>query len=341
MKKNITVLLDYKGHFTSKWFSKPYRSGMDLKLIENEFKKNGFLVQFKHYPEINFREIDKNDMFLYTSSEDDKVFYKSYIEDIIYGLELKGAKLFPPYKLLKAHHNKVFMEVLRDLSHNDKIKKIKSKYFGTLEEFNRFHNEMSFPSVIKSAAGASSLGVKKLNSLQSSKKILKTISRSKSIVYEFIDLLRALKHKGYKRESKYRNKFIVQNMLPGLTKDWKILIFWDKYYILERNAKENDFRASGSGIINYPDIIPNGIFDYAKEIFDEFKQPFLALDIGHDGDDFVLIEFQALYFGTHTLDTAPFYYKKENDKWVKHSEITIVEKELVTSVVNYVNQMTN
>lgn len=337
MKNNVIILLDYKGHFTSKWASKPYRSGMDLKLIKNEFNNYGFNVEFKYYPEINFRENYKDDFILYTSSEDDNVFYKSYVEDIIYALELKGVKLIPSYKLLKAHHNKVFMEMLRDISYNKDIKKIKSNYFGTKEEFLQFQNTIKYPAVIKSAAGASSLGVKKLESSESSKKIVDKISRSKNLLYEFKDYLRSLRHKGYKKESKNRNKFIVQNLLPGLTKDWKILIFWDKYFILERSAKENDFRASGSGIIKYPEIIPEGIFDFAKKIFEEFDQPYFALDIGFDGQDFVLIEFQALNFGTHTLDTAPFYYKKENNAWKKYNETAIVEKELVASVVNYVN----
>lgn len=337
MKRKVTILLDYKGQFTSKWASKPYRSGMDLKLIESEFKKHGFEVNFKYYPEIDLRDDFSNEFIIYTSSEDDKVFYKSYIEDIIYGLELKGATLFPPFKLLKAHHNKVFMEILRDVSKNQEIKKIKSRYFGTMEEFQRFQKNIDFPVVVKSAAGASSLGVRKIDSPSEALPIIYKLSSSKNFSFDIKDFLRSKKHPGYKRESKNRNKFIIQNLLPGLTKDWKILIFWDKYYILERNAKENDFRASGSGIIKYPETIPDGIFDFAQKIFSEFDQPFFAMDIGFDGQEYILIEFQALYFGTHTLDTAPFYFKKEKNSWMKYEEKSIVETELVSSVVNYIN----
>ena len=36
---------------------------------------------------------------------------------------------------------------------------------------------------------------------------------------------------------------------------------------------------------------PNGIFDYAKSIFDSFDVPNLSVDIAYDGKNFYLLEF--------------------------------------------------
>lgn len=71
----------------------------------------------------------------------------------------KELNLIPDYKYLKAHNNKVFMEILRDLTINDKLNFIQSHYFGTLEELINNINNIKFPVVIKSAAGAMSRGV--------------------------------------------------------------------------------------------------------------------------------------------------------------------------------------
>ncbi len=42
----IILLTDYKDRFTSKWSAKPYCSGMDKEIINNEFNKRGFTVEF-------------------------------------------------------------------------------------------------------------------------------------------------------------------------------------------------------------------------------------------------------------------------------------------------------
>jgi len=49
----------------------------------------------------------------------------------------------------------------------------------------------------------------------------------------------------------HRSKFIVQEFIPDLSNDWKVLVFWDKYYVLRRKNRPNDFRASGSGLFSF------------------------------------------------------------------------------------------
>jgi hypothetical protein len=147
--KKIFILTDYKGYFGSKYTAKPYRAGMDKKLLEQYFADYGFQVKYIAFSDIDLRGMDFKDQYvLYTSSEDDGYHYKDYIEDIILGLSLKGTILIPEYKYLRANNNKVFMEILRDLLDGEDGKYIKSHHFGTIEELKEKTDNLQYPVVI-------------------------------------------------------------------------------------------------------------------------------------------------------------------------------------------------
>lgn len=332
---------NYNNIFSSKWAAKPYRSGMDQSVLKEALKQLGHTCEFIHYTDINFRDLDslRDKYIFYTSSEDEDLFYKSYVEDIIYGLELANIKVIPEYKYLRAHHNKNFMEIIRDLSSNKEIKNIQSNYYGTYEDFHHKIDENNYPLVLKSAFGATSKTVTLISNRKEAIKKIKKFSRSRNFKFEVWDTLRAIRHKGYKKESKYRKKFITQNLIPGMDRDWKILIFGNKYYVLERKVKENDFRASGSGLISYTKELPAGMLDYAEKLYNEHQLPFFAIDVAFDGESFVLIEFQALYFGSHTLDTAPYYFKRDvTNSWHCIEEKSVLEIEVANSIHYLLNK---
>lgn len=336
INKEIIFLVDYNKRFSSKWAAIPYRSGMDQLLLKEEFEKLNVSISFMSYYEVDFRNQSffDNKVFLYTSSEDENLFYKSYIEDIILGLEMIGAEVIPGYKYLRAHHNKTFMEILRDISTFDD-KDIKSTYFGSYEDFKANEEKLKYPLVLKSAFGATGKTVTLISSTKEALKKTKRFSSSKSLFYDFRDFVRNLRHKGYVMESRHRKKFIVQNLIPGMDRDYKILVFGKKFYVLERKVKKNDFRASGSGLIGYTKDLPDGMLDYAMKFFKHQNLPFFAMDVAFNGSGFTLIEFQALYFGSHTLDTAPYYFVKQDETWECVEEESVLEKEVATSLVAY------
>jgi glutathione synthase/RimK-type ligase-like ATP-grasp enzyme len=337
--KQILMLTDYKSHFGSKYTANPYKSGMDKELLRQYFDRKGYNISYIPFTEVNLKSMKFDKQYvLYTSSEDDENFYKSYIEDICYALLLQGAVLIPEYRYLRAHGNKVFMELLRDLCDLDDTKTIESRHFGCLEEMLSRIDQFTFPVVIKGAGGSQS---KFVSLSEETKKLVsqaKKISRTKKLTREMWELGRSCKHQGYIRESKYRKKFVVQNYVENLPNDWKILIFGKKYYVLFRKNRENDFRASGSGKFRFPTDAPRVILDYAEKIFDVLKIPHLSLDIGYDGKKLYLIEFQALYFGTTALEKSPFYYERKNKNWVTREEKSILEKEYVEGVDVYIKK---
>lgn len=337
--KTLYLLTDYKNYFSSKYPSDPYRSGMNKLLLSRCFYELGFEVIYLNFSEIDFKsEIYKHKIFLYSSSEDINGFYKDYIEDILFGLDLSGAILIPDFKYFRAHHNKVFMEILRDLSDVNEIKNIKSKYFGTLQDAIKTITDKSDSYVIKKSSGATSLGVYKSNKLKDFRKIIKRVSSTRNLFYDLWDEIRAIRRKGYVKESRFRKKFIIQNLIDGLQNDWKVLIFGNKYYVLFRKVRDNDFRASGSGKLEYKEELPEGLLEYSEKIYNYFKVPNISLDIGCNGKEYFLFEFQSLYFGTYTLEYSPFYYIKENGCWnIKH-EKSFLEKEYANSVIHYLKK---
>ena len=84
-----------------------------------------YILVVKHFFEIDFRkESYKNKWVIYQSSEDPELHYKDYIEDVLLTLKIQGAKLIPNFDYFRAHHNKVFMEFLRDVLPINEIKNI-------------------------------------------------------------------------------------------------------------------------------------------------------------------------------------------------------------------------
>ena len=226
----IIVLTDYKNQFETKYSALPYRSGFDKKALKSYFSALKIEIEFKAFSEIDFENDKiKNQYFLYTSSEDKHVFYKGYIEDVVYGIHLAGGNLLPGYKYLKAHHNKVFMEVLRSQSKLDSIKNIKSKIYGTYEDFIKDKSILEKPLIVKPAEGSMSKGVSLNSTLNNAKKAIKNISKSQLFFQDLKDYLRRFKHKGYITNSKHRKKFITQNYVENLKGDRKILIYGEQY----------------------------------------------------------------------------------------------------------------
>jgi glutathione synthase/RimK-type ligase-like ATP-grasp enzyme len=337
INKNIVLLTDYKGFFGSKQKSRIYRGGMDLLKISELFEAKGYKTKVTRF---NWESIDEilqqRPIVLFTSSEDKLALYKSYIDDIIFCLEENDIQTIPGYKFLKAHNNKVFMELIRETSGYNPIKTIHSDIYGSLEQLKEEVRRLKYPVVIKPYSGAMSRGVAVAGNPKDLINKARKVSSSFNIFHDLKEYLRVLKYQSnYKRESFYRNKFIVQNFIPGLTNDWKVLVYNKIFFVLYRGNRKNDFRASGSGRFEFRKDIPEGLLDYVSGIRDHFQVPQISVDVAFDGNTFHLIEFQFLYFGTTTIEKSTFYFKKSDEKWVCKDGKSDLEELYVNSISEY------
>jgi glutathione synthase/RimK-type ligase-like ATP-grasp enzyme len=336
----ITILTDYKGHFGTRYDAYPYRSGTDKDLIKKYFMENNFTSSFLHFSKVNLDSQNwENKTVLYTSQEDKGQHYKNYIEDVVFSLEQSGAFVIPSFKYLRAHNNKVYMEFLRRVLKIDN-NELKSYHFGTIEELKKFKNNISFPVVIKGSAGAMSRNVMLARNEKELLKNAKKLSKSNYLLHDLKEIGRAIKYRGYIKESKNREKFIVQEFVPGLKNDWKVVIFGKRFYVLYRGVKENDFRASGSKVFRFNEdhLIPDGLLDYASSFFNKLGVPAASLDIIKRSNNFYVVEFQSIYFGTSTHLKSNGYFKKSGNKWQKRNEKLDLEKVYVDSVADFIHK---
>ncbi len=105
--------------------------------------------------------------------------------------------------------------------------------------------------------------------------------------------------------------------------------------------KGRGIKASGGGYDNYFYGIqakaPDGIFDFAKSIFDALNVPHLSIDLAFDGSSFYLIEFQCLYFGTAGIPYSNEYFVKIDNGWAPVSRKYDVEKVYVDSIIRFID----
>lgn len=333
--KKIVALTDYQGRFGSKYFEKVYRSGFDKTLLKDVFADYGFDLEFLPMSDPDLFDKVKGKKVIYTSQEDPGYEYKSFIEDVVLSLEDKGIVVIPQFKYLRANNNKVYMEMLRERILPSKYH-LETMCFGTAEEAMTALGRLKFPLVIKTAAGASSSGVRLISDRTSYERVIKKLSRSKYIMAEMRDIARAIKHKRYVRESLYRKKFIVQEFVQGLNNDWKVLVYNNKYYVLRRSNRPGDFRASGSGIFEFDEKVNPLLLEAAKEIKETFDVPMISVDLALSGERVILIEFQFVYFGTSTLEKSPYYSTYSNGEWMQIPGKSILEKEYASAIVQYI-----
>jgi len=335
--RNILLITDYRNQFYESVRS--HGASLDLARMGKYFSNMGYHLDVVHFHDVDLRNGDYAGCpILYQSSEDRGLLYKDYIEDILLGLTLRGARLIPDFTKFRAHHNKVFMEILRDISDCAAVKGISSRYYGSLEEFVGDAQKQPEQLVMKPASGARSSGVRLVEGRKAQLRYARRLSSS----FHPIDYAKVVGNsiirKDYPKKSVHRRKFIAQEYLPGLTGDYKVLVYGDKYYLLQRLNRENDFRASGSGRFSFPGSPPEGILDFAANVFNSFAVPFISMDIAEHEGHYVLIEFQFLSFGNYTLERSSFYFTNtDKSGWAKIEETPDLEREFAASIVRYLD----
>lgn len=338
--KNLYLITDYRGTFYSDVTrERVQKSSMDISILTDLFKAKGFELIILSFVQVQeLLGTLKGQYVIYQSSEDNGLIYKNHLDSLIYTLELAGAKLIPSYTLFKAHHNKVFMELLRKLSNSQDINRPEAKVYGTYEEFKDL--KVTYPSVVKSSEGAGSKGVFLVKNKEEKDKVAKQISKIQGTIGRVIQVLKNFKYRNteVKGHSLNRKEFLVQSFIPNLSGDYKVLIFDNKFYVLERSNRKNDFRASGSGIFNWPEKVPDELLNYSQTVFSHFNCPIASLDIAFDGDKYYLIEFQFLSFGPLTLSGSDWYFTRKDNEWTRVDGQSDYHEELVNAVSNYINK---
>ncbi|WP_019679570.1 hypothetical protein [Ruminococcus flavefaciens] len=344
-EKKIMLLTDYKGWFWVSVEDLKHYTSMNISKLKKLFKGYEFDVVVKRYSDIDFNMNYSGYFVVYQTSEDIGSFYKDYIEDILLFLQDSGAILVPEFKYFRAHHNKNYMEMLRYEFKNPELKTIKSHFYGNGME--ALKNTEHYPIVVKAAEGAGSryvLGAKSKKELEDSIKklsgvfLVNNFKTAKEFFINYIcgSLFGKVQEK-YRSYTFYRKKIVVQNMIEGLSGDYKVLYYGGKYYTLYRKNRENDFRASGGGRLSQMSVKDSErILVFAKKVVDEINAPIIGIDMAYDGIKFHLIEFQMIHHGPYTLQASDGWYEYSDSEWKYIKGKSNLEEEVARSIAEYI-----
>lgn len=341
MNKDIILLTDYRQRFESKYLDSPYLSGMDKEVLSKLFLEenyNAHFIPLSDYHKI--LEFPLDIPIITTSNEEVESDYKSFILDITSYLDRKGYNLIPGVDFIQAHNNKIYMDLLFPNKVNGKLKKLDAVLFGTYADYRNYieHDSPKYPFVLKDAKGSKGKNIYLVKTKESALKKGRRIALKKSFLSRTKDKVRQRIHKGYKLKSSYQKKFLIQEFIEGLNNDWKILIFYDKMFILHRGVKPNGFKASGQGI-DYRSAgdagFPKSFFDEIYSFYKALNTPYVSLDAAIKDDHLYIFEYQCLFFGKSTVTMSDEYYQLQSGKWKLVKNECSQEELLVHSIINF------
>jgi|GEM_PF-5013819 len=248
-------------------------------------------------------------------------YLKGVLEDYTYWLEKRGYLVYPSYENLRALENKGFQALATKTLLNETLSVDYSVASSTA--FSDKH-------VYKLVDGA---GGETVFMPSNAKGMKKTFFKNRILntkVKDFKPYLLQLIKKNLLFKWRYSTAkeiylkpylpIVKQEFIPKLSNDFKILIFGDLYFVLKRNNREDDFRASGSNNFEFVEEPIHPILNLASKVVAKLNTPYASLDIALDENDkAILIEYQTCHFGPYTYYNAKKVFKRIDAIWTTDS----------------------
>lgn len=333
--RKVIMLTNYKNIIPQR---KNEIEGLQLEIISKVLNENGFVIEImtinSFILSLNKNKNIEGAYFYYTSSQ--YPIYKSFIQDVLIQIKLRGGILIPEFRHFLAHENKSFQELEKV---RIDIKSPYSKPVGTYEEGIEALNKLSYPIVIKKSTGFRSRNVKLAHNKEEGKKILFRMLES-NFKFDFDSLYYLYRRtKNKKHYPKRFGKIIIQEYVPNLTHDWKILVLGNICFSLKRIVRKNDFRASGSKKFSILDDPSSELLDFALSCKEKIKCPNISLDIFENRGDLQLIEYQTMHFGLLTAMIADSYFVLVNGSWEKRKITDEIEHYFGIGICEYIKNI--
>jgi glutathione synthase/RimK-type ligase-like ATP-grasp enzyme len=331
----VVLLTDYRGALRQKL--QPWES-LDLVRVGEGLREEGWTVR-----EVRLEEVANGLVQLVgadvvaTSTQD--AHYRPFVDDVLFTLS-RDNRLIPRYELFRAHENKGYQELLR---RKLGLEMLPSLYLGNLAGLDVVSERLRFPLVFKRAAGYQSAGVALVRDRAELARLVMRCNRPRGLLrYRAKQLIKRYVLRGryfpeMYTDCPYSGGYVLQEYLPGADGDWKVLVYGERYYVLRRDVRPGDFRASGSGRFRF-EAPPDHVLDFARAAFERLDTPTASLDIVAAGGRCALLEFQAVHFGTYTVQKAPHWFEAAGEGWRRIPERTLVEREFARAVAWYLRR---
>lgn len=319
---------------------------MDASVLEKHLSSLGYPVQRYTFQELYNRNILlSGKTILYTFSQKENV--RQYIRDVIFNLS-KTNTVIPSLDLLLCHENKGYQELYkRELG----MTGLKAWYFSGLQDIDAY--DISYPVVLKTVSGSNGKGVFLIPDQKSLERQVQKLTHVG--LWTRVDLFRRryfrkrtypdyphhddyVDYLQYKEYITRHQNFILQEFIPGLTYDTRVLALEGKFFVTRRHTHKGDFRASGTKKFDFDFTPDDALLEFASKTAQRFNTPFLSMDIIQDGESCYLIEYQASHFGVSAITKSRGYYIREGSTWTFREDKQTVEQEITEALDRYLTR---
>ncbi|WP_027697967.1 ATP-grasp domain-containing protein [Vibrio litoralis] len=276
-----------------------------------------------------------------------------FAKSLMHSLSIKGVKTFPSFNMSWHFDDKIAQKYLLE---SISAPLINTYVFYKKEDALRWaHDRDEFPLVFKLAGGAGASNVKLLkNNNETVKYINRMFSKGvpkqpvrekivdsilnfkkkpsiKASFNVFKNICKIFIRQGVNKDfSNEKGYFYVQDFIPNLDCDYRIIVINGKAFAIKRMIRSNDFRASGSGNIVYD--IKEDLSEPLRLAFDichRLKFDCCAFDFVFDGSGWKIIEIS--YGFTSKVYEPCLGYWDDSLTW--HSGSFIPENFMISNLV--------
>lgn len=259
--------------------------------------------------------------------------YKDVItaKKILFALEHAGIKVFPDFKTGWHFDDKVAQKYLLEAIGAPLVP---SYVFYDKQEAINWAKSTTYPKVFKLKGGA---GAANVRLVKSEKVMLKLINKAFGKGFPQFDRFSGLKERYRKFKDKQASLFYVlkglarvfittdfarqqpnergyvyfQDFVPNNDSDLRVIVIGERAFAVKRLVRKNDFRASGSGIIEFQrKYLDEQCIQLSFELNGEIKFQSVAYDFVYSDENKPLLVEICYGFAVESYDPCPGYWDK-------------------------------
>ena len=284
---------------------------------------------------------------------------QNFARQLTYSLEKKGLIVFPNFRNSWHFDDKVGQKYLFE---SLKIPHVNSYIFYDRKDALKWIDNMTFPIVFKLRAGAGSSNVRLIKDVKTGIKIINKSFKSgfpsvlrssgffdriinfkknkskESFIHIIKGIIRLLFPKKNIHLLPYQKGYVYfQDYIPNNKFDDRVIVIGDKAIAVRRINRENDFRASGSGIKKYDsNIFPLKTIKLSFDTFNKLKAQSIAFDfIYDDTGNPLIVEISYAFVSGSFYDDCPGYWTSD---LIFHKSKINPQKFIIENFLNTLNE---
>lgn len=258
---------------------------------------------------------------------------------IIRSAELMGKKVYPNIDTCWMFDDKISEKYILEAVGAPYVESI--VFFDRKSAFNWLRKQ-KFPVVYKLPQGAGSINVRLINNEKEAEQVCRMHfsfwgrpSMGMRLYYADRNIfgkifLETFWNERYRYEDNNKGYILFQRFVPGNAYDVRVTIIGERGIIYRRGVRDNDFRASGSGKIDY-NVSKQDIqaIPIARRISRLINSQTMTYDFLYDGEELKIVE-MSYGFVAKSVHDAPGWYDPEMNF---HSESTDVHKLVIRNLI--------